>query len=244
MLMMAPEFRPYCAGKAELSILNSESVSIGGWKVSWFCTISFRLIPFTSQFVVSSLDPAVLIPNDPCPRSGKDRNPFTGGVTVPGVRRLRSVKCLPFSGMSCTVFSLITCPMLLVVTSTRGNPPWTSTVVVVVPIFSCTFLVTIVATSSFRSVNAHSFKARLGVLHAVHADGKCGEQVLAGIVRGGLGRNARSLISGHHSRARDGIAVRVAHRPLKSGGRLRLAHWHGPRKQAKQHEHLSREPSE
>src|SRR5262249_48886467 len=51
-------------------------------------------------------------------------------------------------------FALITCPMLLVVTSTRGNPPWTSTVVVVVPIFSSTFLVTIVATSSLRSVNA------------------------------------------------------------------------------------------
>ena len=32
-LTMAPEFLPYSAGKAELSILNSASVSIGGWKV-------------------------------------------------------------------------------------------------------------------------------------------------------------------------------------------------------------------
>src|SRR5260370_38455262 len=105
---MAPEFLPYSAGNAELSILYSASVSIGGWNVIWFCTGSFRLIPFTSQLVVSSRWPAVLIPKEPWPRIGAERKPFAGGVTVPGVSRLRYVKWRPVSGISCRGFLLIT----------------------------------------------------------------------------------------------------------------------------------------
>jgi len=37
------------------------------------------LIPFTSQLVVSSRWPAVLIPKEPWPRSGAERKPFAAG---------------------------------------------------------------------------------------------------------------------------------------------------------------------
>src|SRR5260370_23996794 len=100
---MAPEFLPYSAGKAELSILYSARVSIGGWKGIWFWTLSFKLIPFTSQLVVASRWPAVLIPKDPCPRSGAERNPLAGGGMVPGVSKLRSGKWGPVLGVSRTL---------------------------------------------------------------------------------------------------------------------------------------------
>src|SRR5258707_13901812 len=99
---MAPEFLPYSAGKAELSILYSARVSIGGWKGIWFWTVSFKMIPFTSQFVVSSRWPAVLIPKDPCPRSGAERNPLAGGVMGAGVSKVRSGKWRPIYGVALT----------------------------------------------------------------------------------------------------------------------------------------------
>src|SRR5487761_1544402 len=89
MVTMDPEFRPYSAGKFELSTLNSETVSIEGWKVIWFCTSSLRLMPLTIQLVVFSRWPAVLIPREPKPCNGKVRKPFCGGVTVPGERRAK-----------------------------------------------------------------------------------------------------------------------------------------------------------
>src|SRR5215813_2716953 len=134
-LTMAPAFRPYCAGKEELSILYSARVSIGGWKVIWFCTLSFRLIPLTSQFVVSSRCPAVLMPKEPCPRSGAERNPFAGGATVPVVSKLRSVKWRPFRGISCTVLLLMIWPRLVVVVSTTAASAVISTVSAAWPTF-------------------------------------------------------------------------------------------------------------
>ena len=150
MLTMEPEFRPYSAGKAELSILNSDKVSMGGWKVIWFCTGSFRLMPLTSQFVVSSRCPAVLTPKEPWPRSGKERKPLAGGVMVPGVSRLRSVKWRPFRGTSCTYLSLITCPILFVVVSRITASAVISTVAEASPTLSWMFCVTEVATGRSR----------------------------------------------------------------------------------------------
>src|SRR5260370_29624765 len=66
---MAPAFRPYSAGKDELSILYSASVSIGGWKVIWFLTLWFMLMPLTNQFAVFSPWPTGFIPNDALPPS-------------------------------------------------------------------------------------------------------------------------------------------------------------------------------
>src|SRR5437016_4220603 len=79
-------------------------------------------MPLTSQLVVSSRWPAVLIPKEPCPRSGAERKPFAGGVIVPGVNKLRSVKWRPLRGMSCTYLSLITCPILFVVVLRTAAP--------------------------------------------------------------------------------------------------------------------------
>jgi hypothetical protein len=44
-LMMMPAFRPYSAEKALVCTLNSWIMSMFGWKVIWFCTMSLRLIP-------------------------------------------------------------------------------------------------------------------------------------------------------------------------------------------------------
>src|SRR2546429_6085729 len=54
-------------------------------------------MPFTKKLTVSSRCPAVLKANDPWPRRGAVKNPFCGGVTVPGVSRLRSTKWRPRS---------------------------------------------------------------------------------------------------------------------------------------------------
>src|ERR1700746_1312546 len=105
---MAPELRPYSAGNDELSILYSASVSIGGGNGLCFCALSFRSPPSPSQLVVPSRAPAVLIPKEPCPRSGAERKPFAGGVIVPGVNKLRSVKGRPLRGISRTDLSLMT----------------------------------------------------------------------------------------------------------------------------------------
>src|SRR5438445_13042593 len=102
MLTIAPELRPYSALYVELSTLNSETVLIDGWNVIWFCTISFKLMPFTMKFTVSSRLPAVLIANEPCPRKGAVRKPFCGGVTEPGIRRPRSTKWQTFRGIAYT----------------------------------------------------------------------------------------------------------------------------------------------
>src|SRR5215467_1780182 len=64
-LTIAPELRPYSALYVELSTLNSDTVLIDGWKVIWFCTMSFKLMPFTMKFTVSSRLPAVLMAKDP-----------------------------------------------------------------------------------------------------------------------------------------------------------------------------------
>src|SRR5215467_16012707 len=66
---IAPELRPYSALYVELSTLNSETVLIVGWKVSWFCTMSFRLMPLIMKLTASSRFPAVLKANEPWPRS-------------------------------------------------------------------------------------------------------------------------------------------------------------------------------
>ncbi len=125
MFTIAPELRPYSALNVWLSTLNSETVLIDGWNVIWFCAMSFRLIPFTMKFTVSSRLPAVLNAKEPCPRSGAVRNPFCGGVTEPGMSRPRSTKCRPLSGTSCTVRWSMTAPTEIVVDSTMGLAPVT-----------------------------------------------------------------------------------------------------------------------
>ncbi len=50
--------------------MNSEIVLIVGWNVTWFCTMSFRLIPLIMKLMASSRAPAVLKAKEPCPRSG------------------------------------------------------------------------------------------------------------------------------------------------------------------------------
>src|SRR4029453_14595157 len=102
MLTVAPELRPYSALKVELSALNSCTVFIEGWNVIWFWTMSLRLTPLIMKFTVSSRLPAVLMANEPWPRSGAVRNPFWGGVTEPGMSRPRSTKCRPLGGISWT----------------------------------------------------------------------------------------------------------------------------------------------
>ncbi len=100
MFTMAPELRPYCALKVELSTLNSCTVLIEGWKVIWFWTMSLRLTPLIMKLTVSSRAPAVLNAKEPCPRRGAERNPFCGGATEPGMSRPRSTKCRPLRGIS------------------------------------------------------------------------------------------------------------------------------------------------
>src|SRR5438270_618270 len=41
-----------------------------GWKVTWFCTMSLRLIPLIMKLTVSSRAPAVLKANEPWPLGG------------------------------------------------------------------------------------------------------------------------------------------------------------------------------
>ena len=85
MFTTAPELRPYSALSVELSTLNSDTVLIDGWNVIWFWTWSFRLIPLTMKFTVSSRLPAVLKAKEPWPRRGAVRKPVAGwGATEPG----------------------------------------------------------------------------------------------------------------------------------------------------------------
>src|SRR6188768_445374 len=124
---MAPELRPYSALNVELSTLNSDTVLIDGWKVTWLFDRSFRLMPLIMKLTEVSRLPAEKNENDPWPRSGALRPAFWGGVTPPGINGPRSTKWRPFSGISCTVRSAITCPTDTVAVSIRGDAPVTVT---------------------------------------------------------------------------------------------------------------------
>jgi hypothetical protein len=99
-LTIAPEFRPYSALNVELSTLNSETVLIDGWKVTWLFDRSFRLMPLTIMLTAVSRLPADMNENAPWPRSGALRPAFCGDVDPPGISGPRSTKWRPFNGIS------------------------------------------------------------------------------------------------------------------------------------------------
>lgn len=109
--------------------------------------MSLRFTPFTKKLMVSSRCPAVTKAKDPWPRRGAVKNPFAGGVTVPGVNRLRSTKCRPLSGISCVVFWSMTWPMVMVLESITGVSTATVTDWLTSPTCNWTFCVTVVAAS-------------------------------------------------------------------------------------------------
>src|SRR6185436_12577017 len=94
-LTMAPELRPYSALNVELSTLNSDTVLIDGWNVTWLLARSFRLMPLIIRLTDVSRLPAEKNENAPCPRSGALSPAFCGGVTPPGISGPRSMKWRP-----------------------------------------------------------------------------------------------------------------------------------------------------
>src|SRR5262249_13732164 len=127
MFTIAPELRPYSALNVELSSLNSETVLIDGWNVTWLFDRSFRLMPLIMRFTEVSRLPADMNENDPWPRSGALRPAFGRDVVPHGISGPRSTKCRPFSGISWTVFSTMTCPTEIVDVSMMGDTPATVT---------------------------------------------------------------------------------------------------------------------
>src|SRR5579859_8056952 len=148
---MAPELRPYSALNVELSTLNSDTVLIDGWNVTWEFDRSFRLTPLTIMLTAVSRLPADMNEKDPCPRSGALSPAFCGDVLPPGIKGPRSTKCRPLSGISCTVFSRITCPTETVAVSTVGEPPDTVTSSCTVPTPNLKFSTVVCAGSSSAS---------------------------------------------------------------------------------------------
>ena len=147
-LTIAPELRPYSALNVELSTLNSDTVLIDGWNVTWLFDRSFRLMPLIMKLTEVSRLPAEKNENEPWPRSGALRPAFCGGVTPPGISGPRSTKCRPFSGISCTVRSAITWPTETVAVSISGDTPTTVRFSAIAPTVIRKLTATVCATPS------------------------------------------------------------------------------------------------
>src|SRR5512144_2273952 len=126
-LTIAPEFLPYSALKVELSTLNSDTVLIDGWNVTWEFERSFRLTPLIMKLTDVSRLPADMNEKEPWPRSGALNPAFCGAVDPPGISGPRSTKWRPFRGISCTVRSDIAWPTETVAVSMIGDVPATVT---------------------------------------------------------------------------------------------------------------------